>query len=368
MGKRELLLILVFAVVGVVIYQLTAPSRPEGRGFGLGRLIQSARREIQSDRVQAEHTTRTTTRLDSAVDELRVDSITSVTLVGEDRDDVAIDFTVSSTGYDTADAEKLAKATSLHLDTSGRVLTLSPDYPEDGRQRAALTVHLPSRLRVRVQNARSETRATAIAALFLDNTRGDVTVDHVAGSLDGNHTGGTLTVSDAGGVNLSLRSTDVTLASVHGDVKLELIGGTLKSGALGGGLEVNGRSAEVEAGPIDGLARFSLRGGSVALRGIRHEVRFDGRSTDLTLELAAPAPVTALTTGGTIVFTPPPAGGFTLDAAATAGRVRLDGLDLTVTTEGPTEHAQGPVRGGGPTVALRATDGAVEVRGAARPR
>jgi hypothetical protein len=366
MGKRELLLILAFAAVGAVIYQLTAPPTPEGRGLGLGRLIQSARREIQGNRAHAEHTTSTTARLDATVDELRVDSIAAVTLVGEDRSDVSIDFIVSSTGYDPAEAEKLARATSLRLDTSGRVVTLSADYPDGGEQRAALTVRLPSRLRVRVQNAR-ETHATAVAALTLDGTRGDVTAEHLAGGLEGSHTGGTLSVSGAGAVNLSLRSADLTLASIHGGVTLELVGGTVRSGAIDGPLEVNGRSAEIEAGPVAGLARFGLRGGRVVLRGVRHEVRFDGRGTDLTLDLAAPAPVTAITSGATIVFTPPPAGGFTLDAAATGGHVRLDGLDVAVTTEGTTEHAKGAVGGGGPTVALRTTDGTVEVRRADRP-
>ena len=219
-----------------------------------------------------------------------------------------------------------------------------------------------------VRNARA-TRATAVAALRLDATRGDVTAERVAGSLEGNHTGGAIDVSDAGGVNLSLRSTDLTLGSIRGDVTLELTGGTVKGGTIDGALEVNGRSVEVEAGPIGGLARFSLRGGSVVLRGVRQEVRLDGRGTDLTLEQAAPAPVTAITSDATIVFTPPPAGGFTLDAAATDGHVRLDGLDVRGDDRGQrpsTRRARS--RGGGPTVALRTTDGAIEVRRANVPR
>jgi hypothetical protein len=361
MGKRELLLILAFAVAGVLVYQFTAPPTPEGRGSGLGGLIQSARREIQGNRARAEHTTTTTAHLDPAVDELRVDSIAGVTLVGEDRTDLALEFTVSSTGYDEPEAQKLARATTLRLDTSGRVVSLSVDYPDDGQQRATLEVHIPSHLRTRVRGSR-ETRVTSVAAVMLDGTRGDVTVEHVAGRVEGSQTGGTVTVTDANAVDLTGRSMDLTLESIAAGVKLEMVGGTVKAGTIGGGLEVNGRSVDVEAGPIGGLARFGLRGGSVELRAVRHEVRFDGRETDLTIAMAAPAPVTAITSDATISFTPPPAGGFTLDAAATDGHVRLDGLEVAVKTEGSTEHASGAVRGGGPTVALRTTDGAIEVR------
>ena len=51
MGKRELLLIFCFFIVGVVVYQATArPPAPGERGLSLSRLIESARREIRGNR------------------------------------------------------------------------------------------------------------------------------------------------------------------------------------------------------------------------------------------------------------------------------------------------------------------------------
>ena len=46
MGKRELLLIAVFVVVGTGVYQMTAPARPGVSGFSLSRLLEHVRSEI----------------------------------------------------------------------------------------------------------------------------------------------------------------------------------------------------------------------------------------------------------------------------------------------------------------------------------
>ena len=165
-------------------------------------------------------------------------------------------------------------------------------------------------------------------------------------------------------VSLTARAADLRLAGISGDTRLELTGGTLRAERLAGSLEITGRTADIEADGVGGVARFDVRGGEVTLRGARQEVRFDGRSADLTLALGAPAPVTAIATGGSIAFTAPPRGGFTLDAIANAGAVRLSGVDVPVTAEGEGQRAKGDVAGGGPTVALRATDGGIDVRAA----
>ena len=55
MGKRELLLVIAFAVVGVVVYQITAPPPPPGsQGFSFSTLVQHMRRGIQGNRAVAE--------------------------------------------------------------------------------------------------------------------------------------------------------------------------------------------------------------------------------------------------------------------------------------------------------------------------
>jgi hypothetical protein len=366
MGKRELLLIVGFALAGIVLYQLTAPARPSGSGFSLGRLIQSVRREVAGNRARAERTTQTTEALSPEIDEVRVQNVTSVTLVGENRDDLQIDLTVSSTGADDREAAQLAEATRARLDTGGRLATLSVEYPEGGQQRAAMTVHMPFALRARIEAARTETRASDIGAVYLDGTRGRVSLQRIHGLIEGTHVGGEVEMSEVGAVKLTTRSADVRIGHAQGEVRIDMTGGTLTGDALAADFQFDGRG-EVEITGIGGTARLNTRSGRVSLRDIRHEVRFDGRDTDFALTLAEPAPVTAVTSGADIDCDLPEHGGYTLDLAATDGRVRVSNLDLPVTTEGTTERAGGKVHGGGPVVALRATDGSIEVRVSAAP-
>ncbi len=86
MGKRELLLIVAFVIVGAVVYQVTAPPPAPGeRSFSLGRVIESIRREVRGNRASAEKTTTSTHPLDAGVTELRVVARGEITVTGEER-------------------------------------------------------------------------------------------------------------------------------------------------------------------------------------------------------------------------------------------------------------------------------------------
>src|SRR5205085_11575363 len=93
--------------------------------------------------------------------------------------------------------------------------------------------------------------------------------------------------------------------------------------------------------------------------GLRTEARIDGRNTATDVTLAAPAPVTIYNLGEIRVTGPP--GGYTLDAVATEGRIALEDGDLKA-SEGADPHVTGSIRGGGPTLTLRATRGSITLR------
>ena len=76
--------------------------------------------------------------------------------------------------------------------------------------------------------------------------------------------------------------------------------------------------------------------------------------------ISAPAPVTIYNTGENIVVTAPP-GGYALDAVATEGRLTLEDGNFKPAGEGE-QRVTGAVRGGGPTLTLRATRGEIRVR------
>ena len=53
MGKRELVLIALFAALGVGVYQLTAPPAPAGSDLSVGGIFQRMRRSVQDSRLGA---------------------------------------------------------------------------------------------------------------------------------------------------------------------------------------------------------------------------------------------------------------------------------------------------------------------------
>src|SRR3954470_19787609 len=118
MGKRELVLVAVFVVIGVAIYQVTAPPLAPGQeGFSFGRVIQNIHRGIQGRRARATVESTRTEPLDPAITELRLNvRAGDVTVVGEDRTDAVFTLTVSSNGSDDADAKRLAGLTGLKIE------------------------------------------------------------------------------------------------------------------------------------------------------------------------------------------------------------------------------------------------------------
>jgi hypothetical protein len=85
------------------------------------------------------------------------------------------------------------------------------------------------------------------------------------------------------------------------------------------------------------------------------------------ITIAKAAPISVYSEGDEPIELTPPPGGFTLDARASHGRISLpEGFDSRVTvTSGESEteqRANGAVRGGGPTITLRANRGDIRIR------
>ncbi len=148
MGKRELVLIALFAIVGVVVYQVTAPPpQPGSQGFSLSRIMQSMRRGIHGNRASAQIDRTRTEPVDSSVQELRfVIPGTELTVAGEDRADIAIQMHVTSSGFDDAEAKRLAEVSTLTVTRAGPALVFNIKFPPEARQSAVLTLKVPEAL------------------------------------------------------------------------------------------------------------------------------------------------------------------------------------------------------------------------------
>ena len=377
MGKRELLLIVAFVIVGAVVYQATAPpAGPNDRGLSLSTIVDKIRREMRGNRGRADVTKVSTHELDSQTTEIRLSGgFQEVIITGEKRDNIEARLRVTSNGVDDANAKELAGQTELKPDLAGPSLRLTVAYPDPGQQRAFLTLLVPSRLNVRVDQGSGGQRTMIGNVASLDATvRGETSIKNVAGRVTITHRAGRVAVEQAASVKLTGRGSDATISNVRGDASFSMQSGELNATFIKGPIDVESQNADVVFKKLDdakGPLRVNAVGGSVTLEGLRGDARIDGRNTEIDIEMVKAAAVAVYNEGDEPIQLTTPPGGFALDAIAKEGRLNLpDDLRSLMSANEETDREQrasGAVRGGGPTITLRANHGDIIVRPHAAP-
>jgi hypothetical protein len=375
MGKRELLLVVCFVIVGAVVYQATAPpAPPSDRGLSFSKFVDNVRREIRGNRASAETTTTSVLPIDDVVTELRVvEMVHELHITGEDRPDIEARLRVNSNAYDEAEAKKFAEQTVLETDHAASSLVLQVKYPkgrDTGRQRTSLTLKVPSRLRVRVESRPGDMTIEGVAGVEAANAGGETKIRRIDGRAAITHRGGTLVVEQVPALKLVSRNAEVTLSAIRGDLSLNAEGGEVTAKDLAGPIEVDARNAEVELEGLEktrGPIRVNTVHGSLRLEGVAADTRVDGRDASLEIVMGAAAPIAIYNEGDGIEVTPP-RGGYALDALVTEGRIGPDELVAELGLKRATDsvtgetRASGPVNGGGPVITIRARRGDLTLR------
>jgi hypothetical protein len=372
MGKRELVLISVFVVLGVVVYQFTAPPPPPGsESVSIGSIFRHLRRGVQGARESATADVAQSLTVDSTVTTVRLSLLANsdITLTGEDRTDIATELHVVARGYDPAEAKAAAAAVRLKLDRVGEAIVVNLDRDAltttpTRRLPAQLTVTIkvPRRLALRMEPHFGRFVASQLASADIMGSRGETRLTGIAGHLQLTHVGGPLEIDGAGSLKLTARNSRGTIRRTAGAFALDTTGGELALRDITGPLEIESRNTDLRVDGIDALKpplRINATGGELRIGGLRTEARIDGRNTDIDVVMSASVPLTIYNVGE-INLTPPP-GGYSLDASATDGRLFLDDGAFKTSGDGDS-HAEGAVRGGGPTIALRATRAAIKLR------
>jgi hypothetical protein len=365
MGKRELLLVVAFVFLGAVVYQVAAPAGPAREGFSFSRILDHLRREVRQNSAEAEHSSETVIPLNKDVTELRVGAIATVKIVGEARENIGAELRVHSTGTDEQEASNLARRTAVKVDQTGGVIAITVQYPVEGRQRGDLTLRIPKRLTVRLRETRGAAELRDIGGLFLDDTRGEVVIGTLNGELRGMFQGGRLRADSIDLVKLTARRAEIEIDRVKGDTTLDLSGGTLRLNQIGGRLDLTANRVEVEIDEVGGEVRVNAAEGSLELGGVKRETRIDGRGTEISIELAAAVPLTAITNEEPLAVRLPENSGVTIDATASSGEIRLPATltdALRVEKKDDEQRVRGAVRGGGPQLSLRVTRGDIIIR------
>jgi hypothetical protein len=363
MGKRELLLIGVFLVLGMGVYQMTAPPpKPGDEGFSLGRLFSHIRAEIQGEDARAQVDRKAQRALDASVTRLTLPEFRGMlNLIGEDREDVEVELHGVMAGLDETVAKTRAAGTTLTLEGDDEEIVVKISRPDETPRlrNAELRLRVPARLAVTLEY-RGEADLRGVAEVKFQAARGRTTIRDV-GAIRGEYVNGELEVLGAGEIELKTQRTQVRIDSVKKMLALEAEHGEVRIQRVAGAMKLDLDRVECEADGIKGQTTVRIEHGNLTLRGIHAATEITGDGTGLELIMASAVPLSATTTGGELMVELPK-GGITLDAVTQHGRLRLPNRDLQVTEGDDEQRTDAKIRGGGPTIRLRNEHADIVVR------
>ena len=357
MGKRELLIICAFAVVGVIAYAFTAPPRKPGeRGFSITQIFSGIKREISENASSAKVTKSGAIALGPMVTELRVSTYRSVPIkvVGEDRKDIVYEMPVESTGPDEATARGWADKSEVRRDDLGMALALSVYFPEEGTQHASLLLRVPARLAVRVENS-GRIEISQVAAVELLNPAGEVTISAISGAISGSHRSGELQVNGAKSVDLSLSSSRSRIRGVTQTVKVNARNGECSIAETTGTIEATVSNLELTINGVKSSIRIGGDGGTVKVVD-SHALSIDARrmAVDIETSLDADDRIAVITSDEPLRIALGGTPSFVLDVINTnGGSIRASDFKLEPVKEGRDSKLIATVGKGGAQLVLR---------------
>ena len=174
------------------------------------------------------------------------------------------------------------------------------------------------------------------------------------GDLDG-----TAKVSTAGG--------GLKLGNVSASAIVKSAGGGITIGDVGGDLDANSAGGSLKVGKVAGRVTANAAGGSVTIEEAEEvdEATAAGGSVKLVVSKPPRSDSEVTATGGSIDLRLPESSAVRVNAACIGGRIRSD---FAIGSEGDTDSTRlkGQIGSGGPTLALRATGGSINLRKATR--
>ncbi len=361
MGKREIALIAAFLLMGLLVYQFTAPDDSSERGFSVSGIIEDIKSEIHRPRHSAEATVSTSAPVAAGIQEIAVPEFRGkLTIVGEAREDIGTELRTAVWTEDRDVSNRRVKDVAPTFETSGDTIEVKVEAPGDvPRIRSELTLRVPDRLRVRAGVQSGATDIRGVAAVTLD-ARGEVVISGVRDMVAGDFWDGEVRISDAGSVRINLRRCEAEVDDIGGDVVIEASDGELGIRGARGEIHLTAIRVDATFGDTAGSLQVNASDGRVTIDAPRASVDIEGVRTPVTIRLKQAVPVHIATTDERLTFVSP-ASGITLTAVASDGRIRSDLAAVPVETQEAIQRVHVDLGGGGPPVSLRTTRGDIEI-------
>jgi hypothetical protein len=337
MGKRELLIAIVFAALAAVVYQVTSTPSANGQGFTFARFWNQLHRSMP-DRASATAASTLSTPVPAGISGVRIAEIAGgVTIEGEDRDDIAAEFTVRASATDDALAAACAKFAHLKVDTVASILAFGPVYQRECRSVGTLTLKVPRRLTARIEGGNG-LHVSDISALRVVGASGGAVLAGISAGITGDLRAGSVQISDAGPIDLTLNGTQSTITNVRGTLRLDLRTGRCVVTGVTGGAEIEERQSDLDLHDTKGLVRVGGTGGRLRVFAPQSEVRVDVHRATVSAEMSKAVPLSLSTTDGTIDVRLSDGLAVDLDAAAIDGNIVAGDWQLTATRSDHDAH------------------------------
>jgi hypothetical protein len=325
MGKRELLIIIIFVAIGTVAYQFTAPPATGDRGFSFSKIFSEARREMRGNPGSGKYVHKASIPVPADVREIRLIAVSEgVKILGDSKGDtVDYEFTVNSNGPDDATALGYAKETALERDHLGDSMVFRAVYPKPASQRSTITMHVPARVAVRVESSLGAD-ISGVAAVHLEAMRSTVTLSKVAGSVTGAQQDGDFTINEAGSVKLRLIRSKSKITNVKGGLTLDLRDTDSDITESAGTIEVDEVRSDLSISDHKGASAITVRGndGGITILRPTAETRVDVRRAEVELLVDRAVPMTIITSDESLRLILAGTPAFSLDAAASDAAIQ----------------------------------------------
>jgi len=366
MGRREVLILIVFALLGTGVYVAMAPpARPGEGGFSLRDLFQKVRGEIRSEmHGDAASSTTTLTKdrpagpgiRDVAVDNLRG----TVRIVGEDRSDVTAELKVQVWGPDMREAETRAKNVGLSVDDVAHAIRVRVTMPPGiRRQKLELTIRAPRGLRAQLGGVRGQVDVRGMAEVSVLAGRLETRIRDIAGAVRVDHREGPLEIVNAGSVHLTARRDEVRVFDIKGTCVLDLNDTRLEARGIGGEMTIEARRSNLEIRHPTAPIRLTAFDTRIDIRESRAALHIEGERSRTRIEVDAPAAITASTSDAPLDVRVPASAAVNIEAVATDSTIRADDFGLPVTGDAAERRLSGALGGGGPLISLRSRRGTI---------
>jgi len=326
-------------------------------------MFRGIKNEMRANASSATITKNGTFAVSTSVTQLQVYTPRSVplTIVGGARNDVAWEMPVQSTGPDEATARAWAAKSDVNADERGSTLALNLVFPDEGTQSGSLTLKVPARIGVRVENA-GHIQVSHVAAVELRNPSGETVLSDVT-SVTGGHRSGDLTVTGADTVEVTVTSSRSKFRAIKKTLSINGRNGECTILESPAEIEATLQNVELVVNALSGLVKINGDGGQAKVLEA-HKLAIDVRRMGIDVE-AAPAPdadLTIITTDEPLRLTLGPDPSVTLDAVISGGgALRAGDFNLQPTKQDRESRLKATLGKGSARIVLRNARGDIVI-------